>query len=553
MNLEPLDLTTYARHSLNYLTRMNDPGLKHLPYWKVYMMDRPAHAQHCRVDDAEICASWAKALLAVRLMLDTDEGREVNEEYVDYMLLNCHEDDGLSYAQPFPWTVKEHYANIHEQAWVLDALVFMYQQTCREDVKVKIDRLIEGLHRVAVKKRTRYFWHGSYDMSYKSYHFAGDNYFKAEGAFDMGKWSARAEEETRNGDLILGLVEYYELTGSERAMELAEGLVNFVVFDSRKFGYESAYIGHVHAAMWCVNGVLRYGLVAKRDDLVQWARKAWDFTFHNSSSFGWVPEYVQRKHPSLEVCETCCIADMIRGALFLAEAGYDEYWDHVDRFTRNHLLANQIRDTSFMTVDNERTDTEAETWKELDQRMRGAFSGGTDPNFFGSYHFRAAAGCCGATGAWSFYYVWNAITEQRDDAILVNLPMSRSTDWIDVESRSPAEGALILRAKSSKPIHVRIPTYGGQRVGVTRNGRAEPVIWADGRVLLATPNPGDEWVVHFDEPEYDTRETIASVKYDVCWKGHTVLHIMPKGSSPESANAALYQRAPVVDYEPSRL
>ena len=47
-----------AELALNYLTSMVDERYDYLPFWLIAAHENPAFARHCRVDDAELVASW---------------------------------------------------------------------------------------------------------------------------------------------------------------------------------------------------------------------------------------------------------------------------------------------------------------------------------------------------------------------------------------------------------------------------------------------------------------------------------------------------------------
>ena len=46
---------------------------------------------------------------------------------------------------------------------------------------------------------------------------------------------------------------------------------------------------------------------------------------------------------------------------------------------------------------------------------------------------------------------------------------------------------------------------------------------------------------------------MATTRYTVNWKGNTVLNMLPVSASPESGAKPLYDRKPIINYEPSRL
>lgn len=89
-------------------------------------------------------------------------------------------------------------------------------------------------------------------------------------------------------------------------------------------------------------------------------------------------------------CETCCIRDMIECALELIDCGYDE-WDLVDKYTRNHLTEQQFTYGGFVAVDNSKEDLPDKTWKNLDKRIIGGWSGRRRGEF--TFHYKIQKYC----------------------------------------------------------------------------------------------------------------------------------------------------------------
>ena len=75
---EPLE---NARLAHNYLTGMVDKKIDNLPYWLLMPNKKPAEANHCKVDDAELVGSWYEGLDCAMKMLDTNEGAGVLESF----------------------------------------------------------------------------------------------------------------------------------------------------------------------------------------------------------------------------------------------------------------------------------------------------------------------------------------------------------------------------------------------------------------------------------------------------------------------------------------
>ena len=114
------DLEARARLALNYLTSMTDPDEDWLPYWMVQIHVVPPFARHCRVDDAELVASWYEAITAIRNSFGIEEGAEQQAAFKRHVLKSWGE-HGLRFHEPYPWTQTIH-SSFHEMAYVLGAL-----------------------------------------------------------------------------------------------------------------------------------------------------------------------------------------------------------------------------------------------------------------------------------------------------------------------------------------------------------------------------------------------------------------------------------------------
>ena len=265
-------------------------------------------------------------------------------------------------------------------------------------------------------------------------------------------------------------------------------------------------------------------------------KNVFEFTLRASSSFGWVPEYIGWHDPRDEYCETCCIKDMLECASILIDAGYEQYFGVIDRFGRNQLKENQIIDTDFVQQ-GEGEDTYDTTYRDIAGRVRGGFSGGSEPNSISIRRFRSLAGCCAATGPEAFYLIWNKIIEERSEGIFINLAMDRSSSWVDVISHYPDEGRVELLIKNARDIYFRLPEWADTRVTVSKNDLLIPLLWHKSCLYFPALQKGDRIVISHNMPHYTKEELVRGMQMTVEWRGNTVLSLFPEGDPLQ-----LYQR-----------
>lgn len=521
--------------AFNYLTRMTDPREDYLPYWLVKARENPPYAQHCRVDDAEIVASWYEALVAVRRILERKEGQEVEDGF-KRILLREFGDDGLRYHRKYPWTDTVH-CSFHEMSYVLGALTTLWQKEGLAEARERARGLVRGLRTVATERRLQTFWGGDTPLAYRSYSFRNDVYIKDRG-WDFSCFTARGEEAIRNGMMLHSLVRWYEADRDEASLDLAVGMANHIVRESHLYSYDGQFFGHVHSNVWIASGLARLFRATGDPLYLEWSRKIHDYVQTISSTFGWVPEYGRWRNKAHETSETCCIKDMIQCALELIACG-DDRWDVVDRFARNQLAEAQFKEGSFVKPDNSREDDAARTYRALDERVVGGFTGGSQPNTVPIEHFRGISGCCSGTAPQALALVWDAAVAAKGRAVSVNLWVDKETPEVKVRTDFPSRGRIEVTAKRPCDLSVRVSPWAGSRLSARRDGKAVPALW-DGNLLAFTGiEKGSTIEVEHPLEERTTVECLRETNFRVAWRGSHVVWITPEGPP-----VSLYLRDP---------
>jgi DUF1680 family protein len=323
--------------------------------------------------------------------------------------------------------------------------------------------------------------------------------------------------------MLHSLVHYYELTGHDTALDLASGMARQILGTSRYFNYKGEFFGHVHSAVWVASGLALLGKLTKDDRFIERAKGIYDYVLSISSSFGWVPEYAQWHPPYEEHCETCCIKDAIQCGLQLADCGYDEYWDVVNRFARNQLVENQIKDGSFLA--DKVLDRDDENG---DERIVGGFSGGAEPNSISLVRFRSIAGCCVGTAPQAIAMVYERAVERNGDTVWVNMPIDCEAEDATVETGYPADGFIDVTMKTDGDLAVRTSDWMGP-VSVIVNGQDAPLMQTGQAVKATGLKPGDKVRVgHLIRKEVRP-ETVRGVNFQVSWSGPDVVKLEPSG------------------------
>jgi hypothetical protein len=540
---EKFDLVAVTRRARNYLISMVDPEYDFLPYWFVQINENPAFARHVRVDDAELVASWYEAIVSVRNILGRDAEMDRVEAGFKRHLRKSWGPAGLRYHEPYPWSNTNH-ASFHEMAYILSALNrWLGEEPGEREMEQRAADLVRGMRQLVVQRKIATFWSGDFPFDKPVYEFPGDVYLR-EGGFVTERVTGRGEEPIRNGMMLHALVVRAEKFKDEVALDLATGMANHLLGLSRYFNWRGEFFGHIHSAVWVASGLARLSRVANNPGYLQRANDIFSYVRSLSSEFGWVPEFAQWHPPGERFCETCCIKDMIECAFELIDNGGLDYWDLINRYTRNQLVENQIKDGCFIADDNSRPDAGGYTWKNISQRVVGGWSGGAEPNSISLTKFRSIAGCCIGTAPQALEQVWQRVVVADAEGVVVNFPIERDAPAARVEIGYPNTGQLRVTAR--KPGRYAIRAYDWMNGPLTTkiNGQATPPVVQGGLVLFPAVKPGDVLTLEHPLASQAKHERVRDVDFTVTWRGADVVQLDPPGQP-----LRLYQRDETIPKE----
>ena len=529
MHYKHFDLRACAERSLNYLTTMVDPANDNLPYWLILPNKKPAEAAHCRVDDAELVASWYEGLDATMKILGDGRGADVLASFRRYVLSDWGP-KGLRYHRKFAWTHTMH-SSFHEMGYVLSALNRMVRNDPNDkDADKRAAGLVRGMRSLVIERKVRTFWSGDSEEPAPIYEFPNDVYL-LEGGFDLTRHTGRGEQCIRNGVMLEALVDRFFVAKDEVALDLAVGLANGVLGPARYFNYKKEFMGHVHSSVWFATGLAKLARATGDKDYLAAAKGVYDYARSLSSSFGWVPEYAQWHPMEEEHCETCCIKDMICCAWQLIQSGLPQYWNDINLFARNQLVENQVDSTTYVVCDNSKPDTPdgSITYHDIDKRMIGGFTGGSLPNSISLSKFRSIAGCCGGTAPQSMQIVWeNAVTKEKG-AWVVNVPMDRETAAWKLASGYPEKGCMALTLKRGGTAAFRRYAWMGKAVHGFVDGKEVKLEEKNGLLVFPKLKPGQTAELRHAIRTVVKPEKTAGVTYKVSWRGPDVIDVLPHG------------------------
>jgi len=520
-----LDIRRHAEASINFLTRTPDPDQGMLPYFWTFFEDDPAELRHNHWDYCENPGRNLYGLIAAGQITGSLKGIKAERAFEQWIYRTMTGGNGLCWRpeySPFSRSRGKAEMNLWDNRSCFMGLLSLYMVYRETAVKDKLEGMIDGLENLAIRK-DKYVYFEREDIL--AGHVKNPNHEPRVGQHSSG-W-------------ITPLVKYYQVTGSRRALEMAEGLANFIVDYQHTSITGNAVLGisNVHGALFAVAGVVRAAQVTGNREHLEWADRMVEYASDKlASDFGWVMEMESGQHMKpgdSNSCETCCVVDMIQSALMLARAGYPKYWDLVDRYVRNYFTEAQIMDTGWMRSTVKRGDNVSSSFREVPQRVRGCFVGWGAPNDLVDEKARvknAIQNCCGPHGAWGLFLVWHRIITRDDSGIRVNLSLNKESPWCRLDSYIPYSGRVDVTMYEDSPLAVRVPGHvdkSGVRCSV--DGKKAAVKWDGEYVCFESLKAWQVATVEYPLEQEFSKEILDGVKYTVEWKGNTVLSIDPPG------------------------
>lgn len=535
MKYQQYNLTEDAKRVFSYINNMTDRNYDYLPFWLVVPHKKPAEAEHCKVDDAELVGSWFEAVDSLEGILGkTEVSRELYEGF-RAQLLESWGEHGLRFHKKHPWTHTIH-SSFHEMGYILPALNRLVRNNPDDkEVEMRAANLVRGMRSLVIERRVRSFWSGDSVEKEPLYEFPNDIYVKDRG-FDFSHHTGRGEQAIRNAVCMHALVDRYVDTHDECALELAIGLANHLLGPSRYFNYKMEFFGHVHSSVWIAAGLVYLGRVIGEERYIKAGIGIYSYVKSLSSEFGWVPEFAQWKPQSEEHCETCVLKDMILCCEELIKCGYSEYWNDMNLIARNQMTENQVKYTGYVVSDDTLPDADGKTYHHLAERIIGGYTGGSEPNSISINRFRSIAGCCVGTAPIALGILWKNTVTENDGVLTVNIHTEKETEDYSLTHLMPDEGKITLTLKKDAKAGFRIYPWMGD-VTLKKNGKTAESFKTDDGVLYTETLAGDSLTLEFEIETVVKKEFFAGREYTEYWRGGDLIDIEPRGE-----HIRLYQR-----------
>lgn len=547
---DTLDLRKNARLSLNFLKGTMDMNQEGIPYFTTYFGNNTTALAHKMYDLDEDPGRWLYGFFSARQISGSLEGMAHEKMLKDYLISRMIHNDGLVYLPKYSLLCS---VSGTDSAWMWGnrsafmGLLCLYMVKEDPEIKMHLERAINTLYKLAIPG----------DVGY----FLNQDYYTHDGKIDPAKVPVVGQNM---GGWITPLIKYYQWTGNKKAFELANGFTDFIVkhhgaslsdMNAASYGVAEGdfdlknkvssqknkvlKISNTHGALFTIGGILRVAEISHNKEHIAWAKNLLDYTIqHLATSFGWIPEHEDDRMlgtSHTQSSEGCSVADLVNCCIYLARNGYPEYWNQVERYTRNYLEEAQLKNTNWMPAASfKREDDVHESYQDVPQRVQGSYVGWGDPNDFVNPNARAKnsiQNCCGPHGAWATYLVWHNIVTKKKQGIFINLLLNKRTPWCEVLSYHPYTGRVEVDMYVNSNVHLIVPDWVKKSEVILKvNGAAITPSWEGPYLVLKNQKRGDKLVVDYPMRITTLSDTIPGKGvFKTSWKGNTVTGINPAG------------------------
>lgn len=509
---DTLNLRPRVELALQHLSELANPSFNNIPHTGFNFAVRPPEFGLFRWSWVEINPYPVLGFLVGRYITGSHAGWEVELDQRRNVLRSFDNLDGFSWVPRSAFSKRGF--DLWEQRQSLNALVACFAENEDERLAEYIEDLIDALWGLAERGRDGHSFPET---------LVGNSDFPFS-----------------NGTLIEPLTKYWELSGNERALDLAAGLSKGVFGrQERLFNGDGSFTGFFRGVLAVLSGLTRFAVTTGDKTLVDRARGAYRFAASRGTSYGSTPDFGQ-------FCEPCSIMELINCALQLARAGHPEYWDDVDRMLRNHLTESQFLDLGMYDEERDGLRPAEQRWyrdyRDIPRRSIGGFPM-TLPNAFEWTGIGSAPTCCTGHSLWGIHHAWEHIVTQDRLGIHVNLSLNYENGSCEVIGYEPYFGRTSVIPKVKGTFSVRIPLWAKPGDVTARVGGRDVIPDIDsGRVWFREADPNAELTLLYPLRRAETEESvivdggcressfdIGVHRYRAAWRGNTVIRVTPAG------------------------
>lgn len=350
------------------------------------------------------------------------------------------------------------------------------------------------------------------------------------------------------------VLRYGQLTGDREALAFAQALARGTIdglqanLGCRRVRPDGSFSDHTHIHLHEVWGVADVGAATHDPRLLEWARRVYEYVRSRGTDYGWFPErmilgndkpwdgFSERVH----ISESCVTGDMVSVATCLAQGGYPEYWDHVERYVRNYIRGTQFILTPKIEAYYRKRwqgkpDMDVEAALAAIRCYQGA-CGAMMPVNGGPQARWETCGCCAPSGMQALYLAWKNTVVEDARGVWINMSLNRESPAVTVRSFLPAVGRLSATPRRPGDFHLRPPSWAPRGlVQAFRSGKPVTPVWQDDYVVFAGAASGEELSIAYPLPEFVQKVGVGGKleeqrPYQVRWRGNSCLGVEPRAA-----------------------
>ena len=523
-----VDLKRHLALGVDFMINNLDERQNYLPFFHYELIQQPTCIRHGPFDSPHVVGRFLDALAGCSRIIELPDEAAIYDALAQqlYDSLERHP-SGLPWNSPAPW--QPDVAAMHNCREVVLGLLALWNWRADARAAAALRRLCRAILG-AIGDGAR---------------FPGESL--GPDGWTNAFSGILAPPPATTGRLIRPLVQYYRQSADEAALELARRFAADNL--DRAFGADGSIADaagtHMHSITGTITGLIDYGILVGDETIIEGARRAYDVGLRPfRSSYGWVKEF--RWAPwlagplhaagyagfDINRGEANNTGDLIEAALLLGAAGYRDYYEDADRMLRNHLLASQVVDTSWVQEASGREDDDEASYGDVARRARGGFCfGGTSGLIsYPEEAYQVNADLVGGA-LQAICEAWEAIADVRDNTVRVDLLYSKEDSSFSLTCPPPGPEPIILRLHEAASVQLRIPSWT-QTAGVnfqindTPGSSARDAI-SNGYLRLSPLAPKTIVKVWLPSRRETVTEDVGGKRYEIDWHNDTVVGISP--------------------------
>ena len=523
-----VDLTRHLNLGVEHIFNTLDERQHYLPFFHYELIQQPTCIKHGPFDSPQVVGRYLDALSRCAEIIDLPDAPAVYDALARqlYASLERHP-SGLPWNAPTPW--QPNLAVMHN---------------CRE-VALGLLALMNWRGDPAAEPALRGLCRSLLETIGEESRFPGE--CLGFDGWTTGFSGILGSPPATSGRLIRALVQYFRQSGDEAALELAQRFAadNLETAFSSDGSIRSAAGSHMHSITGTITGLIDFGMLMGDDSIIERARAVYDVGLRAfRSSYGWAKEF--RWEPALaEPLQAAGYAghdinrgeanntgDLIEAALLLGAAGYPGYFEDADRMLRNHLLASQVVDTSWVQEASGLADDAETRYGDVARRARGGFCFGS-PNDLISYPKEAYQINADLTGGalQAICESWEAIVKVDEASARIDLLYSIDCAGLALTCPPPGQEPIIVRLGQQTNLQIRIPSWAQPsavmfQINDMPKASAEDAI-SGGYLRLSALAPNSIVKIWLPSRKEIVSEVIGGQAFEIEWHNDTVVGINP--------------------------